>query len=107
MSNRQMTKQSARLLPDVLEELWQAVEDNRFTREQFWEEKEKLFEEYRNNWAEALTLGGSRDLKESLLKELASYTGSQDMAEIERRCEVGWRGVEEEWQERVESGSGE
>ncbi len=108
MSNREVTQQfTAKLLPDVLKELWQAVEENRFTREQFCDEQERLFDEYRNNWAEALTLGGFHDLKESLLRELASYVGCQDLAEIERRCSVGWRDVEDEWHKRVESGSSE
>jgi dTDP-4-amino-4,6-dideoxygalactose transaminase/2-polyprenyl-3-methyl-5-hydroxy-6-metoxy-1,4-benzoquinol methylase len=108
VSDTEVREQSTpKLLPDVLKERWQAVEENRFTKEEFGDEQEKLFEEYRNTWAEALMLEGSRDLKESLLKELASYTGCRDKAEIEGRCSVAWRDVEDEWHERVKSGSSE
>ncbi len=97
----------ARLLPDALKELWQAVEENRLTDDQYCDEREKLLDEYRRTWAAALMLGGQRRVKESLLSELASYVECDDVAEVERRCLVGWMDVEDEWRQRVESASSE
>jgi SAM-dependent methyltransferase len=96
-----------KLLPDVLKELWQAVDEDRVTDDQFRDEQEKLLDEYRRTWAASLVSVGHRNLKESLLKELASYVGCDDVTEVERHCLVGWRDVEDEWRQRVESASSE
>ncbi len=94
----------AKLLPDLLKDLWQTVDEVRFTGEHFYYEKERLLDEYRRTWSQALILDGHRDLKESLLCELGSYVGCEDLAEIERRCSIGWKQVEDEWHERVNPG---
>jgi SAM-dependent methyltransferase len=92
----------AKLLPDLLKDLWQAVDEVRFTGEQFYDEKERLLDEYRRTWSQALVLNGHGSLKESLLWELGCYVGCDDLAEIERRCSIGWKQVEDEWHERVD-----
>src|SRR5712692_3182441 len=96
-----------KLLPDVLKDLWQTVDEGRFTGEHFYCEKEHLLDECRNTWAQALILDGHQILKESLLSELGSYVGCEDLAEIERRCSIGWKQVEDEWQERVDPAMGQ
>lgn len=95
------------LLPDVLKDLWQKVDDQHFTGEQFYYEKERLLDEYRRRWSRALVLDGHPDLKESLLWELGRYVGCGDPAEMERRCSIGWKDVEDEWHQKVENGSSE
>lgn len=91
-----------KLLPDILKDLWQTVEEGRFTGEHFYYEKQRLLDEYRNTWAQALILDGHQSLKESLLCELGSYVGCEDLVEIERRCSMGWKQVEDEWHQRVD-----
>ncbi len=95
----------AKLLPDLLKDLWQTVDDVRFTGEQFYDEKERQLDEYRRTWSQALVLNGHGSLKESLLWELGCYVGCDDPAEIERRCSIGWKQVEDEWHEKVDSAS--
>src|SRR5437899_12903147 len=94
-----------KLLPDVLKDLWQTVVEDRFTGEQFYHEKERLLDEYRHTWTQALVLEGHESLKESLLSELGSYVGCEDLAEVERRCGIGWKSVEDEWHETVDAGN--
>ncbi len=97
----------AKLLPDLLKDLWQTVDEVGFTGEHFYYEKERLLDECRNTWAQALILDGHQILKESLLCELGSYVGCEDLAEIERRCSIGWKQVEDEWHERVDPAIGQ
>ncbi len=94
-----------KLLPDVLKDLWQRVDEQQFTGERFYYEKERLLDEYRRTWSQALILDGQPDLKESLLWELGCYVGCGDLVEVQRRCSIGWKGVEDEWHQKVESGS--
>ncbi len=93
-----------KLLPDVLKELWQTVEEEHLDDQQFYAEKERLLEEYRRRWSRALILDGRRELKDSLLRELGSYLGNTDFEEIERRCGISWKGVEDEWHQKVGNG---
>ncbi len=94
-----------KLLPDVLKDLWQAVDEQQFTADEFYYEKERLLDEHRQTWSQALILDGHQNLKESLLWELGSYVRCEDLLEIERRCGIGWKQVEEEWHERVDPAS--
>ncbi len=94
-----------KLLPDVLKELWQTVDGTHFTGEQFYFEQERLLDEYRNMWREALILEGHQELKESLFWELGSYLGCDDLAEVERRGMTAMTAAKHEWQERVDPSS--
>lgn len=94
-----------KLLPDVLKDLWQTVDEQHFTGVQFYYEKERLLDEYRRRWGCALVLDGHPNLKDSLLWELGRYVGCGDFVEIERRCSIAWKGVEDEWHQKVEDGS--
>ena len=95
-----------KLLPETLKELWKPVEEGQLTHEQFGQQQQSWLEEHRNIWRGALLLDGFNELRESLLNELGAYIGLQDGAEIERRCRVGSRGVEDEWHQKVVSPSG-
>ncbi len=90
-----------KLLPDILKDLWQAVDENHFTGEQFYFEQERLLDDYRRTWKQALVLEGHQDLKESLLWELGSYLGCTDLAEIEHRGQEAMATAKGEWQEKV------
>jgi len=91
-----------KLLPDQLKDLWQAVDQNRITRERFTQEHERLLSEYRNLWEQALILDGHKDLQESLCSELASYSDCEDLSEIQRRCLCALSDVKGEWQGAVD-----
>ena len=47
-----------KLLPSVLKELWQTVDEEGFTSEQYNSEKERLLDECRSIWSQALILDG-------------------------------------------------
>jgi len=90
------------LLPDILNELWQTVDGKQFTEEQFYSEQERLLDDYRTTWKQALVLEGHQDLKESLLWELGSYLGHQDLAAIERRGKNAMTAAKREWERGVD-----
>src|SRR5439155_269634 len=54
------------LLPDRLKELWRAVDENLLSVEAFTSEQERLLDDYRRTWADALTLEGHPTLREIL-----------------------------------------
>ncbi|HEX4803076.1 MAG TPA: class I SAM-dependent methyltransferase, partial [Myxococcaceae bacterium] len=91
-----------KLLPDVLKELWQTVDEKRFTGEQFYFEQERLLDGYRDAWRQALILEGSQNLKESLLGELGAHLGRKDMAEIERRGQNAMTAAKYDWERKVD-----
>src|SRR5262245_23937821 len=73
---RKMTRE--KLLPEVLKELWQSVDEQRLSREQFYDEQQRHLDAYRQIWRCALALEGHPDLRESLLWELGTYVGCDD-----------------------------
>ena len=90
-----------KLLPAILKELWHVVEKGDSTKEQYILKKDRLIDECRAQWSRALVLAPESDLKQSLMREMGSYIGCDDLAEIERRCLIGSKSVEEEWAQRV------
>ena len=70
--------------------------------ERFTQEQERFLSEYRNLWEQALILKGQKNLPESLCAELASYSGCDDLSEIQRRCLCALSNVKGEWQETVD-----
>jgi len=90
-----------KLLPSILKELWGTVDKGQCTKEQYLREKERLLDEYRGLWSQALVLAGEPNLKQSLLREVGLYVECEDLEEIERRCGLGSKLVEEEWRRRV------
>ncbi len=90
-----------KLLPDVLKNLWQTVDEKQFTGEEFYFERERLLDDYKQTWKQALVLDGQYDLKQSLLGELGSYLGCEDLAEIERRGQNAMTTAKGEWEGKV------
>lgn len=91
-----------KLLPDQLKDMWQAVDQNRMTLEQFTREQERLLSEYRAIWKQALILDGRTNLQDSLCSELAAYSGCGDIAEVQRRCTCALSDVKGEWHGTVD-----
>ena len=93
------------LLPDRLKELWRAVDEHLLSVEAFTSEQERLLDDYRRTWADALTLEGHPTLRESLLAELGTYMSCADPAEIEARCARAVAVLKSEWRAKVVPGS--
>ena len=91
-----------KLLPDVLKELWDAIDEKKLTVEQFHHEEEQRLEGYKRIWKNALILKGRRDLKQSLLWELGSYFGIKDLAKVERQCKRATATAKREWKRKVQ-----
>ena len=91
-----------KLLPDILRELWQTVDAKQFTGDEFYCEQERLLDEYRTTWKQALILEGYVDLKKSLLWELGSYLGCEDLVEIERRGQAAMTAAKRDWEGAVD-----
>ncbi len=87
-----------KLLSDHLKQLWQMVDQKRLSLDEFNREQERSLAEYRNLWEQALILEGHETLQESLCSELASFSGCEDLAEIQRRCLCALPNVKGEWQ---------
>jgi 2-polyprenyl-3-methyl-5-hydroxy-6-metoxy-1,4-benzoquinol methylase len=94
------------LLPDQLKLAWQAVEAQQISARDFEQRQEQWLREYRAVWENALLLDEQGDLTESLLTEIALFTG-EGMDEIERRCRRAVTIVASEWITQVEAGSRE
>ena len=74
------------LLPDRLRIVWEEADYGRRTREQAAREQERLLGEYKATWTRALLYGSETDLRACLLREVATYYGIADLAEVEQRC---------------------
>jgi len=90
-----------KLLPSILKELWQTVDSDESTKERYRHEMERLLGDCRSQWSTALLLAGEANLKQSLLREMGLYVGCDDLEEIERRCLIGSKSVEQEWDRSV------
>ncbi len=94
------------LLPDQLKMAWRAVESRRLTFEEFEQRQAQWLREYRLIWEDALLLDNRGDLTESLLAEIALFTGDEP-GEVERRCRRAVTAVAGEWIAQVDPGSRE
>ena len=90
------------LLPDVLKELWQSVEEKKLTGRRFYDEQKRGVREYRRIWENALLLEGRRNLKKSLVRELGSYLRLKSLSEVERQAKGAMLTTETEWHKRVD-----
>jgi 2-polyprenyl-3-methyl-5-hydroxy-6-metoxy-1,4-benzoquinol methylase len=90
-----------KLLPDQLKDFWQAVIRHEHTAEEYTEVYDRILAEYRQTWAQALTLDAHQDLPASLLAELGRYTQCEDLAEVQRRCEHAVASLKREWEDKV------
>ncbi len=89
------------LLPDRLKRLWQAVDAQSLTKEEFEIEQMRGLGAYRRVWTDSLRLKGHRGLQKSLLWELGSYVGCEDLTEVERRAKHAMEAAKDEWHDRV------
>jgi len=90
------------LLPSILKDLWRTVGEGRSAKDQYLREKDRLLDECRDQWRQALVLADDPSLKHSLLREVGAYVQCADLEEIERRCLAGSKSVEEEWRQSVD-----
>jgi mycofactocin glycosyltransferase len=89
------------LLPDRLKEIWERVDTGELTAETAQQWQESLLDQYRATWTAALLREGEADLKHSLLRELATYLGQDDLGAIETRCRAIGRELRDDWQRIV------
>ena len=90
------------LLPDHLMELWERVDRKELLKEEFYLQQEQGIAEYKKIWTDALLLKGHRELKKSLIDELARYLTCHDLAEIQRRCCCAVDDLAKEWRDKVD-----
>jgi mycofactocin glycosyltransferase len=93
----------SQLVPDQLKEMWQSVEQNRLTSEEFTLKQDELLAKEREVWTRALLLGRHADLKESLLAELDAYF-HVGAAEVQRRCLAAVDTVKDAWTDEATRG---
>jgi SAM-dependent methyltransferase len=98
-----MKAQPMELLPDRVKKLWQAAERNELTSEQCMAEQERLLEEYRGTWRQALLTASEVDLEHSHLRELGEYLNVSDPAEVRRRCLNAVAAIRDGWHEQVKA----
>jgi 2-polyprenyl-3-methyl-5-hydroxy-6-metoxy-1,4-benzoquinol methylase len=91
-----------KLLADKLKELWQRVEEKELLTEEFTVKQEDGLAEYRKIWSDALLLGGTHDLQQSLIRELGLYMECEDSAEIELRCSRAVENLADQWRGKVD-----
>ena len=91
-----------RLLADELKHRWGEVEAGRLTADAFAVEQDRLLDVYRRWWTEALQRPGEPDLAESLVGELAAYTGTSDREVIRARCRQAVLAIRDQWQRSVD-----
>jgi hypothetical protein len=90
-----------KLLPEQLQHLWQSVVAQELTAAELSGMQERLTDEYRATWKQALLLSGHQDLQDSLLAEIGRYEGCADVVELQRRCQNAVANVRQEWREHV------
>ncbi len=91
-----------RLLADELRHLWSEVDAGRLPVERFTAEQERLLGIYRGWWTAALRRPGEPDLAESLVGELAAYTGASDRDAVRARCRQAVEAIRDEWHRTVD-----
>jgi len=91
------------LVPDQLHKLWEQVNAEHLSQEDFAREQEQLLGVQRSTWSSALLSGGETDLRTSLLREVAAYYDISELAEVERRCSDAVMTLRQEWEEKVNS----
>lgn len=91
------------LLPDKLVRLWADVADGRLGSDEFHREQDIFIGQYREEWKQALLTAGKEDLRESILFEISSYFGDQDLDETRALCRDAVAHISGEWRDKVGS----
>jgi 2-polyprenyl-3-methyl-5-hydroxy-6-metoxy-1,4-benzoquinol methylase len=91
------------LLPDRLRSVWQDTESGQLTKEAAFAEQERQLDAYRAEWSNALIRKDKPNLRTSLLREVATYYGIDDLNEVERLCADAVGAMRQEWEQRVDS----
>jgi 2-polyprenyl-3-methyl-5-hydroxy-6-metoxy-1,4-benzoquinol methylase len=91
--------------PQQLKKLWQSLEREEVTEEEYALAEEKMLDAYSSVWMQALLLEGHADLQESLLSELSRYLGCADIAEIRWRCQRAVHDIKVAWHEKTNRNS--
>jgi 2-polyprenyl-3-methyl-5-hydroxy-6-metoxy-1,4-benzoquinol methylase len=92
------------LVPSRLKALWSEVEAGRLTTEEFCAHERELIRGYAEIWADALLLPGEHDLQRSVCVELGNLVGSDDLADIERKCRSALHDMRDQWNAEVKKG---
>jgi 2-polyprenyl-3-methyl-5-hydroxy-6-metoxy-1,4-benzoquinol methylase len=87
--------------PEQLSQLWQSVERNEATEDEYARAEEMMLDAYTAVWRQALLLEGHVDLQESLVSELSRYLGCADVAEIRSRCQGAVHAIKDGWNEKA------
>src|SRR5262245_23066638 len=104
MSAGWQTRMQEDLLPDRLKMTWRIMESGEITAEEFEQRREQWLREYISIWGQALLLDDQTDLEQSLIQEIALFSGVEP-AEAERRCRGAVRAIADEWNAQVDAGS--
>src|SRR5262249_19199475 len=75
----------------------------RLSREAAFAAQEQLLDGYRTAWRNALLMDGEANLRAGLLREIATYYGIDNLAEVERRCIGAVDTMRHEWEENINS----
>jgi len=94
------------LLPDRLKAAWEAVEAKTLSAEEYNSRQQSWTAAYRDAWREALLLDGHSDLIQSLIAEIALFSG-ESLAEVEGRCKRAVEAIGDDWNEHVDAASRE
>jgi len=94
---------SEKPLAAQLRELWGRVETKEITVVAATAEQERLLDDYRRIWTEALLLSGENNLVHSTLSELARRRNSSDLDSVRQRCEAAVQTLKHAWNEEVQT----
>ena len=94
---------SEKPLTTQLRELWARTDTKEITREAAMAEQERLLDEYRQVWIQALLLNGESDLTHSILTEIARRRGIKDLISVRQRCQEAVQSLKRAWHEKVQT----
>jgi SAM-dependent methyltransferase len=92
------------LVPSRLKSLWTEAEAGRLATEEFCAQERELIRAYAEIWTDALLLPGEDELQRSICVELGRLAGSDDLAEIERKCRSALHDMRDQWNAEVKKG---
>ena len=91
------------LLPTLFRDIWAQVEANKLSAANAMEKQDRLMDEYRKVWSDALLIPGDDNLTHSAIVEIARYRALEDLEIVRRRCEDAVGRLKHEWEQIVET----